>query len=67
MSEDTIAARPPAGQTGLKPNAIGFLDASQADGLGQVAVGVGEDFVSYRMRDGSVWTNDAREEEAATC
>ncbi|KYJ97563.1 MULTISPECIES: phosphate ABC transporter substrate-binding protein PstS [Microbacterium] len=27
--------------------AIGFLDASQADGLGQVAVGVGEDFVSY--------------------
>ena len=27
----------------------------------------GEDFVSYRMRDGSAWTNDAREEEAAAC
>jgi hypothetical protein len=27
----------------------------------------GEDFVSYRMRDGSTWTNDAREEEAAAC
>ena len=27
----------------------------------------GEDFVSYRMRDGSLWTNDAREEEAAAC
>ncbi len=27
--------------------AIGFLDASQADGLGQVAVGVGEEFVPY--------------------
>lgn len=27
MSEDTIAARPPAPQSGLKPNAIGFFDA----------------------------------------
>ncbi|MEO0429433.1 MAG: PD-(D/E)XK nuclease family protein [Pseudomonadota bacterium] len=27
----------------------------------------GADFVSYRLRDGSAWTNDAREEEAATC
>ena len=27
----------------------------------------GEDFVSYRMRDSSAWTNDAREEEAAAC
>ncbi len=27
----------------------------------------GEDFVSYRMRDGSAWTNDARKEEAAPC
>ena len=27
----------------------------------------GEDFVSYRMRDGSAWTNDARKEEAAAC
>lgn len=27
--------------------AIGFLDASQAEGLGQVAVGVGGDFVAY--------------------
>jgi hypothetical protein len=31
------------------------------------ATDAGEDFVSYRMRDGSAWTNDAREEEAAAC
>ena len=27
----------------------------------------GEDFVSYRMRDGAAWTNDARDDEAAPC
>ncbi|MDP2355130.1 MAG: PD-(D/E)XK nuclease family protein [Beijerinckiaceae bacterium] len=30
-------------------------------------VDAGDDIVMYRMRDGSAWTNDAREEEVAAC
>jgi hypothetical protein len=30
-------------------------------------IDAGENFVAYRMRDGSAWVNDAREEEAAAC
>ena len=45
---------------------IGEIDGSAYAVSGEVAA-AGDDFVSYRMRDGSAWTNDAREEEAATC
>jgi hypothetical protein len=27
----------------------------------------GEDFVTYRMKDGSSWVNDARDAEVASC
>ena len=30
-------------------------------------IDAGEDFVVYRMRDGTAWVNDARAAEAAAC
>ena len=58
-----------AGQFGMETITLTGLEIPQEvlDLVPGEVSDAGEDFVSYRMCDGSAWTNDAREEEAAAC